>query len=387
MADCRSDKINCFVCELNCDPKDSIICDNCQSWIHHKCENITQSDISQSSNVSYTCRGCSDLLTLDLAIPVDESREITAEVATTSSLKTKTKTSIHLNQKSIGVETDINNSDFDKLKTLTELESALKAKERDLKNRESIVKKKEIELNELSLKLSNSQAYILKLEKKILDLEKIRDIGNTSTKLNEETVCGSVPKYVDIQNFTDMEKRIEMLELKVRTFETVSEILGRDRNIVINNNITDKCCGNNKHSGNSEYSSSKLEQSNTQNYDSVNTCVKQQEPSNTSKSSAIGSMSDLSTNTCSNSNSEHFLTSGKRSNKPPWNHKPRYRPRRNRGPKQHSTSPVPQQPVFVPPFPIHLNHSPLYPGAQLSQHSMSRTSIPTMCIYQPYLNR
>ena len=169
-------------------------------------------------------------------------------------LLSETDVDVHYVDKDIN--TDLSNINFDKYSNLIEMEKSLKLKDKELKNRESTIKKKETELNEALLKLSTAQAYIVKLEKNVNDLKQFKNLSSrvTSTSsLKNNDMDAPVSGVIQYSKMIEMEKRIEVLENKLRH----SEGIDRDRNIVINNNISDgKCSCNNQNQSHTKKSQS-----------------------------------------------------------------------------------------------------------------------------------
>ena len=143
--------------------KQAVLCDNCNSWSHYKCEGLSKQEIKliEENDSSYTCRSCSDMLTTELQVPRDSGTQNTD----LSFDETSVKTDVDVHYVDKDINTDLSNINFDKYSNLIEMEKSLKLKDKELKNRESTIKKKETELNEALLKLSTAQAYIVKLEK------------------------------------------------------------------------------------------------------------------------------------------------------------------------------------------------------------------------------
>lgn len=108
--------------------------------------------------MSFLCQSYKDLRVIDLQNPRDTITDRDTCVKTKSAEKC--------------INTDLNVMDFDKYSALLEQENLIKSKERELKSRENIIRKKETELNKVTLKLAHSRTYILKLEKRINELEK-----------------------------------------------------------------------------------------------------------------------------------------------------------------------------------------------------------------------
>ena len=77
-----------------------------------------------------------------------------------------------------------------------------------------ITRKKETELNEVTLKLAHSQSYILKLKKRINELEKSKNIcSDMNSYFLTTTVTAGNDKIIKFEN------RLEVMEANMKVYE------------------------------------------------------------------------------------------------------------------------------------------------------------------------